>query len=89
MYELVEEPAATPSARLLDELQGKGSSFFDYAISMARSHSEYFASITDMLPDRHEEFVREAADSVTRQRDIEAGETTSFDQYLANYYAAE
>ena len=89
MYGLVEDPAVTPSSRLLDELHGKGSSFFDYAISMARSHSEYFASITAMSPERREEFTRETADSAERQRDIEVGETISFEQYLANYYAAE
>jgi gamma-glutamylcysteine synthetase len=56
---------------------------------MARSHSEYFASITAMSPERREEFTRETADSAERQRDIEVGDTISFEQYLANYYAAE
>ena len=89
MVGLVDGPDTTPSARLLDELHGSGSGFFDYAISMARSHRDYFASITAMSAQRHEQFSREAADSMGRQREIEANDGISFDEYLANYYAAE
>jgi glutamate--cysteine ligase len=85
----VDDPAMTPSARLLDELRSGGGSFFDYAISIARGHSDYFASITPMSAARHEQFSQEAAESVTRQREIEAGDAISFDEYLANYYAAQ
>ena len=86
---MVEDSAMTPSARPLDELASGGSSFFEYAISMARSHSEYFASITPMSALRHDEFQAEAADSVRRQAEIEAGDSISFEEYLANYYASE
>jgi glutamate--cysteine ligase len=89
MYGLVDDASATPSARLLEELRGSGSSFFDYAISMARGHSDYFSSIAPMSAERHEEFSREAADSTTRQDEIEASDDISFEEYLANYYAAE
>lgn len=86
---LVDDPATTPSARLLNELHSSGSGFFDYAISMARSHRDYFASITAMSEQQHEQFSREAADSIEHQREIEADDNISFDEYLANYYAAE
>ena len=89
MYGLVDDASATPSARLLEELRGSGSSFFDYAISMPRGHSDYFSSIAPMSAERHEEFSREAADSTTRQDEIEASDDISFEEYLANYYAAE
>ena len=89
MSGLVDDPAATPSARLLDELQNSGSSFFEYAISMARGYSDYFAAITPMSAQRHEEFIQEAADSVRRQHEIEASDSISFEEYLANYYAAQ
>jgi glutamate--cysteine ligase len=89
MAGMVDDPAMTPSARLLDELTSGGSSFFEYAIEMARGHSEYFASITPMSPQRHDEFQAEAAESVRRQAEIEAGDSISFDEYLANYYASE
>jgi glutamate--cysteine ligase len=87
--ELLDDPTRTPSARLLQEVQDRGESFFQYAISMARSHRDYFASITEMSEQRHDEFSREAQASVERQRDIEAADSISFEDYLANYYAAE
>ena len=86
---LIDDPAATPSARLLNELQDSGSSFFEYAISMARGYSDYFAAITPMSGGRHDEFTQEAADSVRRQHEIEASDAISFEEYLANYYAAQ
>lgn len=89
MVGLVDDPDTTPSARLLDELRSSGSGFFDYAISMARSHRDYFASITTMSAQRHEQFGREATDSMSRQGEIEANDDITFEQYLANYYAAE
>jgi glutamate--cysteine ligase len=89
MRELVDEPAATPSARLLEELKRADCSFFDYTISVARSHRDYFASITPLLAARREEFEREAARSVEQQREIEAGDNIGFDQYLANYFSSD
>ena len=42
-----------------------------------------------MSEQRHEEFTEEAQASLTRQRDIEAADAISFEDYLAHYYAAE
>ena len=86
---LIDDADQTPSARLLRELQEGGNSFFEYAMSMARSHRDYFASITDMSEQRHEEFLQEAEQSWSRQREIEAADSISFAEYLAHYYAAE
>ena len=73
----------------MHELDQRGDSFFEYAMSMARSHRDYFGSITPMSEQRHEEFTEEAQASLTRQRDIEAADAISFEDYLAHYYAAE
>ena len=86
MRELVHEPMATPSARLLEELRQADCSFFDYAISVARSHRDYFSSITPLSTAREDEFEREAVRSVQQQREIEAGDEINFDEYLANYF---
>ncbi len=86
---LIDDAEQTPSARLLNELHQRGDSFFEYAISMARSHRDYFASITPMSEQRHEEFLQEAKLSVERQREIEAGDSIGFEEYLAHYYASE
>ncbi|MDJ0904675.1 MAG: glutamate--cysteine ligase [Woeseiaceae bacterium] len=87
--ELIDDPAQTPSGRLLREVQQSHSSFFEYAIAMARSHRDYFASITPMSEQRHDEFQQEARSSVERQREIEAADSISFEEYLAQYYSAE
>lgn len=89
MSDMVDDPATTPSARLLDELHAGNDSFFDYAVSMARNHKDYFASIAPMSPERHAQFSTEAAESLQRQARIEASDAISFEQYLANYYASE
>ena len=84
--DLVSEPAATPSARLLEELQNAQCGFFDYAIDIARGHRDYFASITPLSSDRQKEFEREAARSIAEQLEIEQRDTISLDEYLANYF---
>lgn len=89
MHELIDEPMATPSARLLEELKGAGNSFFDYAISVARGHREYFASIAPMSDERHDEFKQEADRSNEQQRQIEADDEIGFDEYLANYFNSD
>lgn len=89
MRTLVDTPDATPSAQLLHELKNGGNSFFDYAISVARGHRDYFAAINPMSKERHEEFSQEAQGSLERQNDIEAGDEISFDEYLENYFASE
>jgi len=87
--DLVDEPASTPSARLLEELKGAESSFFDYAISMARNHRDYFASITPLSAEMRDEYESEAARSIEHQSATEAGDDISFDEYLANYYCCD
>jgi len=89
MRELIDEPAATPSARLLEELKGANSSFFDFAISVARGHRDYFASIAPMSDERRNEFEREAVRSVEQQHETEAGDEISFDEYLENYFSSD
>ncbi len=86
MGELVDEPDATPSARLLAELRNQGMSFFDYAYSTARKHRDYFEAITPMPAERYSEFEAEALRSIERQHEIEANDRISFEQYLANYF---
>jgi glutamate--cysteine ligase len=86
MRELVAVPDATPSARLLAELQASGSSFFEYALSLAFRDRDYFAETEPLSELRHEEFDDEVRTSIQRQREIEASDVISFDEYLANYF---
>lgn len=82
----VDHPEATISARIVNELEATGSSFFEFALGMARCHRDYFASIAP-LPDAQEaRLAREAVDSMRRQQEIEAADDISLDQYLQRYF---
>lgn len=85
---LVEDPALTPSARLLQELRDGDCSFFEFAMAAARGHRDYFASLVPLEAGKLQQFVDEAAASLERQAAIEASDTASFDDYLAAYYAS-
>lgn len=89
MLELVETPDATPSARMLAELQRTGSSFFEFVLSIARGHREYFASIAPLNDDRRREYETEARESIDRQRAIENADVISLDEYLGHYFSAD
>jgi len=87
MQTLVDEPEATPSARIIAELQGANTGFFSFALEMARSHRDYFASIAQPDDASNERFRQEALDSLQRQKEIEAADTIGLDDYLKEYFA--
>jgi len=87
MQELVDNPEKTPSARMLADLEEKQSSFFDYALILAKSHRDYFASITPLEDARRAVFEKEVAESLLRQNAIEAADNISLDQYLQLYFS--
>ncbi|MCP4332465.1 MAG: glutamate--cysteine ligase [Gammaproteobacteria bacterium] len=87
MQKLIDNPDSTPSARVLLELEETRSSFFEYALALSKSHSEYFASITPLDDARKAAFEEEAADSLARQQEIEAADDISLDEYLQRYFS--
>ena len=89
MRGLLAEPEATPSARLLHELCDAGCSFFEYALTVAQRHKDYFAATEPLSSARHREFDEEVSLSVQRQREIEASDRISFDEYLENYFRSD
>ena len=76
----------TPSARLLAELES-GESFFDLALRMSATHKGYFLDLYTPNAGRLAELAGEAAESLEKQRALEASETESFEEYLARYFA--
>jgi glutamate--cysteine ligase len=86
MQKLIDDPDATPSARIIHELQDANTGFFDYALAMAQGHRDYFASITQPNDDTRETFRREAEESLRQQLEIEASDAISLDDYLAEYF---
>jgi glutamate--cysteine ligase len=87
MQKLVADSSLTPSARILSDLETEGLGFFDYVMQVSRGHRDYFSSVE--LPDgnRMQPFVDEARRSIEKQREIEAADDISFDEYLERYFA--
>jgi glutamate--cysteine ligase len=82
----VEDPALTPSARILEEMKQEGESFFRFALRMSRQHREYFAALPPMSGARLAEFESAAALSLEAQRELEAASGESFEAYLERYF---
>lgn len=79
--------ALTPSARLMEELVSTDESFFDLALRMSKTHKDYFLDLYPPNEERLAEFAAQAQESLERQAAIEAGDTETFEQYLARYFA--
>ncbi len=82
------DSGATPSARLLKELEDSGSGFFEFAMRASRGHRDWFHALPPGNPERRLELEEEARNSVKRQRELEASDHMSFDEYLENYFAS-
>ncbi|MEZ5563077.1 MAG: glutamate--cysteine ligase [Gammaproteobacteria bacterium] len=83
----VEDPAQTPSAALIAELQDRQQSLADYGLDLARRTREYFLSLGTELNQHREALVAEAGESLRRQAEMEADDELDFDEYLARYLA--
>lgn len=81
-------PALTPSARTIVELQITGQSFADFALQMSAAHKSYFLELHPPNEKRLEEFRVEADESMQRKDAIEAANTVDFETFLAGYFAA-
>ena len=79
------DPALTPSARVLDALDGGNRSYAEFALAQSRLHREQF--LASALPDGVlAGFERDALLSLEQQRVIEAKDSISFEDYVAAYY---
>lgn len=87
--QLVQDPEATPSARVLEELRSTNAGFFEFAMESARGHKDYFAALTPLSLESAALYETEAADSHVRQAEIESSDSISFEEYLANYYSQD
>jgi glutamate--cysteine ligase len=87
--DLVGDAEATPSARLLAELRTGDASFFEFAMACAVGHKQYFADLVALSTGRQQEFVSEADESLIRQREIEAADNISLDEYLERWFSTD
>ncbi|MEL7185628.1 MAG: glutamate--cysteine ligase [Pseudomonadota bacterium] len=88
LTELADDADATPSARIIEELRGSGTGFFQFALAVSQRHRDYFASIAPINESAQAEFREEASASLRRQADIEAADSVSLDEYLEQYFSS-
>ena len=80
------DPSLTPSARVLQEMRASGEEYFHFARRKAHEHQAYFRS-RELADERNRFFMNLAKESLEKQKQIEAADTLSFDEFLQQYYA--
>ncbi|OOG22013.1 glutamate--cysteine ligase [Thioalkalivibrio denitrificans] len=80
------DPSLTPSARMLAEMAERREGFYEFARRLSRGHQQYFRDLV-LAPGRETLFEAEARASMERQREIEAADDCSFEEYLRRYFA--
>lgn len=79
------DPELTPSARVLREMR-EGTTFFRLALGYSERWARHFRE-RELAPETGAALAEEASRSLQAQRDIEAADDISFEQYLARFYA--
>lgn len=82
----VADPELTPSARVLREMRETKLPFFKLAMQYSERWSEHFKQRV-LDPAVVQRLADETASSFAAQHDIEAADTVSFEEYLADFYA--
>ena len=83
----LDDVALTPSARLLNELESTGESFFEQALRMSTFHKEYFLELYAPNQERLGEFAAAAEESLEAQKRLDTGRREPFEAYLSRYFA--
>ena len=82
----VEDPSATPSARVLREMRDRGESFFHFALR--KSEELRTAGLAASLDSRRRVHLKALAQrSLHDQRRLEEDDEIDFDEYLRRYFA--
>lgn len=82
----ITDPERTPSARILREMRERELPFFTLAMDYSRQWADYFRA-RPLAADVQASFEAETQRSLLAQQQIEQSDDTSFEQYLANFYA--
>ena len=82
----LQDPALTPSARVLAAIHEQGDSFFRFAMDQSENHRDHFRSrpLSDAEQQHFSELARQ---SLADQLALEQGDTLDFDTYVARYLA--
>jgi glutamate--cysteine ligase len=84
--EALRDPERTPSAALLAALQSEQASFFEYTLSLARSHAAYFRDFA-LAPAREQALAETARRSLEEAEALPGKDFRSFAEYLRNYFS--
>jgi glutamate--cysteine ligase len=84
---LLDEPARTPSARVLAEMRDTGQTLGELGLARSRAWREHFLALPAAANRHFQLLEEEALASLDRQCWIEEHDTLGFDDYLAAYYA--
>lgn len=80
--EVLREPDALPSARILRELRERRMSFFDYTLELAAAHEAHFRA-NPLRSGLRDYFKGLAEESLAEQRALEQSDRIDFASYLA------
>jgi glutamate--cysteine ligase len=80
------DPAKTPSAGVLRDLERERATFFEYSLALARSHHDYFRGL-GLGTEQEARLDGLAAQSLVEAAALERNNTQSFDDYLREYFA--
>ena len=84
----VENPEATPSARVLERLRSDGIPFFRFAMDQSTTHREHFLS-HPLSDQRESEFRHMSEASLEDQKRIEGEDTLTFDEYIERFLSQD
>lgn len=79
-------PDRLPSARVLEEMKKNDEPFFEFAMRVSRAHRAHYES-RPLSREKLSIFEEEAKRSLRLQKEIEAADNISFDEYLRRYFA--
>jgi len=82
----VKGEAPTPAAQMLAEMEARGQGFFAWAADKAEQHRNYFLE-RPLDAEEQQHFAELAAASLRKQREVERGDSGSFEDFLGKYYA--
>ncbi|CAN5137116.1 glutamate--cysteine ligase [soil metagenome] len=83
----IEDPALTPSARILAGMRETRLSFFPFALQMSEAHKAYFLALGSVREGRRATFKEAAERSLLEQQSIEAADDIDFEEYLRRWFA--
>jgi glutamate--cysteine ligase len=86
---LLENPAGTPSARVLDAMaRDHDDSYIRFVLAQSAAHRQALLALP-LDPTVAVRYAQQAAASLSRQRDIEAADTLPFDAFLQRYLSPD